>query len=666
MFRLSVASRHLAVGALAGVSVACARSQQESSSSTSTTSGGIYETGKFDPKAIESVANLLRAESVAAMERLRRAALQEQSQEQEKATQYRNAAREVQNELRDERRRSDRATREKRRDEERLRAEYKAYLAKERDDAAFQLRKALQDGEEDRVAQHEKRLEDIRRAGAEYDAELTRRVDDAYVKAKAVESAKAERQTQDLKLAMLRERGKAMREAAVEAVRTTLSSVGAGVAALLADEKRSLALVAVVAGATFGVAASRQVTRIAGRYVEARIKTPALVRETSRGYGLAASAFAPAGLATLVSRLEGLRAGRRTTDVTPFFATTTSSTTTSSTSTTSKTSTTTPSTYEKSDPFAQAVFEGAAFAPEVEAQLLRVAVGAANTRRHRAPFRHALLHGPPGTGKTMFAKKLARCAGMDYAIASGGDVAPLGRDAVTSLHKLFDWAHTSPRGLLLLVDEAEAFVRSRSLAGDSMSEDSRNALNAFLYRTGSQNSDVLVLFASNAPELFDEAVLDRIDDVIHFKLPAFRERLAIIDIELSAFVKDDNPVLAHLEKTILLLADGDQGEGEGAEGRRPSRKSTTTTTAAARNVALDDTVTVDIFKRAAERTEGFSGREVSKLANAWRAAAYAADRDGDHPTLTAAMLDDVTSSQLDQAKVKRQWRDAARRATALP
>lgn len=68
---------------------------------------------------------------------------------------------------------------------------------------------------------------------------------------------------------------------------------------------------------------------------------------------------------------------------------------------------------------------------------------------------------PPGTGKTMAAKRLAKTSGLDYAIMSGGDVAPLGGQAVTQLHEMFDWAERSKRGLLLFIDEADAFLSQR-------------------------------------------------------------------------------------------------------------------------------------------------------------------------------------------------------------
>ena len=35
---------------------------------------------------------------------------------------------------------------------------------------------------------------------------------------------------------------------------------------------------------------------------------------------------------------------------------------------------------------------------------------------------------------------------MEYAILTGGDVAPMGRLGVTAVHKVFDWAKTSRKG----------------------------------------------------------------------------------------------------------------------------------------------------------------------------------------------------------------------------
>lgn len=57
---------------------------------------------------------------------------------------------------------------------------------------------------------------------------------------------------------------------------------------------------------------------------------------------------------------------------------------------------------------------------------------------------------------------MAAHSGMDFAILTGGDVAPMGREGVSAIHKVFDWSQTSRRGLLLFVDEADAFLRKRA------------------------------------------------------------------------------------------------------------------------------------------------------------------------------------------------------------
>uniref|UniRef100_A0A8C8D1H1 AAA+ ATPase domain-containing protein n=1 Tax=Oncorhynchus tshawytscha TaxID=74940 RepID=A0A8C8D1H1_ONCTS len=227
-------------------------------------------------------------------------------------------------------------------------------------------------------------------------------------------------------------------------------------------------------------------------------------------------------------------------------------------------------------------------------------------------YRNILMYGPPGTGKTLFAKKLALHSGMDYAIMTGGDVAPMGRDGVTAMHKVFDWASTSQRGLLLFVDEADAFLRKRST--ETISEDLRSTLNAFLYRTGEQSNKFMLVLASNQPEQFDWAINDRIDEIVNFALPGLEERERLVRLYFDRFVLEP----ATLGRQRMKLAQFDYGQK-------------------CSNIAI--------------RAEGMSGREISKLGVAWQAAAYSSE-DG---VLTEAMIDARVDDAVHQHAQKMDW-----------
>jgi ATPase family AAA domain-containing protein 3A/B len=240
-----------------------------------------------------------------------------------------------------------------------------------------------------------------------------------------------------------------------------------------------------------------------------------------------------------------------------------------------------------------------------------------------------LLHGPPGTGKTLIARNLARCSGMDYAIMSGGDVAPLGEDAVNQLHGLFQWAMKSRKGLLVFIDEAEAFLSTRSgkssgsgyensngdsnssSGGSSSNDDSnsnnnvhiRNALNALLYQTGTPSYKFMLVLATNRPGDLDSAVLDRIDVSISISPPQLQQRLSLIHLYMNYHLLQ--VVMKSQIKTWWIL-------------------SFFTSTTMKRYID-DDCYSDETKETIAKLTIGFSGREIAKLFIAAQYAMYLAE-----------------------------------------
>jgi len=380
------------------------------------------------------------------------------------------------------------------------------------------------------------RQEEMRRKTAEYEAQLKTKTEIAKAKAEAEGKIAQERANHDLILQKLRAEAAEKRDTVLKAVADGGKLIGEGLAGYLDDKEKLRNTALTVTGIAVGIYTAKTGIGIGGRFIEARLGKPSLVRETSR---MSVGTFARHPFSS-TKRLLGIGGNE------------------------------------------QDALKGIVLEKGLDTQLRQIATSTAYTKKNRAPFRHLLLHGPPGTGKTMFARGLAQHSGLDYAILTGGDIAPLGRDAVTELHKLFEWAKTSRRGLLLFLDEADAFLQSREHT--KISEDQRNALNAFLYSTGTESDQFMMVYASNQPSQFDPAVLDRVDEMVEFDLPGEAERRDMIAM--------------YIEKYLL---------------NPPGRW--------AKPVVTENIGEAEIEK-VVKDTEGFSGRAISKLAIAWQAAAY--------------------------------------------
>lgn len=265
----------------------------------------------------------------------------------------------------------------------------------------------------------EEQIQEERRRTDEHRAKLERENMRARAVAEAEGRIREQRENEDLFNRRVVLQSEERRKELRDAIQTTFAELGSSLSSFILDREK---VTRTIVGGTVlmaGVFSVREGARVVGRVVEKRLMTPALVRETSRS----SKHFS---LAKRFQRWRGVK--------------------------------------EEGSDFSDVVLrEG------IAERVDRLAIATRNTRTNVAPYRHMLFYGPPGTGKTMVAKRLARSSGMDYAIMSGGDVGPLGRDAVTELHKLFDWAQTSRRGLLVFIDEADAFLASRSRS--QMSED---------------------------------------------------------------------------------------------------------------------------------------------------------------------------------------------------
>ncbi|QVL31431.1 ATP-binding protein [Telmatocola sphagniphila] len=149
-----------------------------------------------------------------------------------------------------------------------------------------------------------------------------------------------------------------------------------------------------------------------------------------------------------------------------------------------------------------------------------------------APKRRLLLVGPPGCGKTMTATALAgECQLPLMFVQLHSLITKYMGETAAKLHVVFD-AMAETRGVYLF-DEFDAIGATRT-AGNDVGE-IRRVLNSFLQFMERDDSDSIIVAATNFMEMLDDALFRRFDDVIRYSPPNSKAIRSLIESRLSSF-----------------------------------------------------------------------------------------------------------------------------------
>jgi cell division protease FtsH len=174
-----------------------------------------------------------------------------------------------------------------------------------------------------------------------------------------------------------------------------------------------------------------------------------------------------------------------------------------------------------------------------------------------------LLVGPPGTGKTLLAKAVAGEADVPFFSVSGsGFIEMFVGVGAARVRDLFEQAKKAGPSIIF-IDEIDAIGKSRANAGMMGGNDEREqTLNQLLAEMDGFDSDsapVIVLAATNRPEVLDPALLrpGRFDRQVLVDKPDFKGRIEILEVHIKGYKLSRDVSLEEVAKLTAGLAGAD-------------------------------------------------------------------------------------------------------------
>lgn len=191
---------------------------------------------------------------------------------------------------------------------------------------------------------------------------------------------------------------------------------------------------------------------------------------------------------------------------------------------------------------------------EVEIKISKIVYEQKNwelLRHHNLfPIRKLLLVGPPGTGKTMTAQVIAGELGIPvFIIRLDGLLSKFMGESIGKLRAIFDLM-PSQRAVYLF-DEFDSIGSHRNIGHDV--GEIKRVLNSFLINIEKDNSNSIIVAATNLPESLDKALFRRFDEIINYPLPTENEIAEAIKKYSAGYSFDDRINFKAISKGLLGL-----------------------------------------------------------------------------------------------------------------